>query len=315
MATIRAVIVDSQVPGRLALREVEEPSAAPSEAIVRVVALSLNRGEIRRARAAKDGWRPGWDFAGTVERAAADGSGPAAGARVVGLLNPGAWAELVAAPTTALAELPAAVSFAQAATLPVAGLTALRTLEKGGLLVGHSVLITGASGGVGQFACQIARHAGAHVVGSVRQAEHREAAQDAGAHQVVIGEDLEPARQFGPYHLILESVGGGSLAAALTILAPDGVCVSFGVSAAPQVTFDAAQFYLTGGATLYGFILFHENVRNPPSADLGRLATMVAEGWLRPRIDIEAPWTQIADIAQQLWDRRFPGKAVLHVSG
>jgi NADPH:quinone reductase len=90
------------------------------------------------------GFNPGWDLAGTIERAAADGTGPQASARVVGLLASGAWAELVAVPTNSLAELPEGVSFELAATLPVAGLTALYALEKGGGLVGRSVLVTGA---------------------------------------------------------------------------------------------------------------------------------------------------------------------------
>ena len=87
-------------------------------------------------------------------------------------MNPGAWAERVAVRTDALAALPDAVSFGQAATLPVAGLTALWALERGGLLLDKRVLVTGASGGVGHLACQLARQAGAQVVGAVRQESH-----------------------------------------------------------------------------------------------------------------------------------------------
>src|SRR5262245_6151613 len=125
MDHIRAVVVDPNTQGRLAIRQVAASSPLPSETLVRVFAISLNLGEVRRSLTADAGWRPGWDFTGVVERAAANGSGPPVGARVVGLLPGGAWAEQVAVPTHSVALLPDSVSFAQAATLPVAGLTAL----------------------------------------------------------------------------------------------------------------------------------------------------------------------------------------------
>src|SRR5690348_9654626 len=102
MSTNRAVVVDPEAPGRLVIRSVPEPAPQRGEAVVRVRAVSLNRGEVRRAGMAAAGWRPGWDLAGIVERAAADGSGPPVGARVVGLVLEGAWAERVAVPTHAL---------------------------------------------------------------------------------------------------------------------------------------------------------------------------------------------------------------------
>src|ERR671916_1179839 len=108
---MRAVLVDTKAPANLSLAEAKEPTPAPSEALVRVEAISLNRGEVRRAQTADAGFRPGWDLAGTVEQVATDGTGPRAGARVVGLLPAGAWAELVAVPTNSLAELPESVSF------------------------------------------------------------------------------------------------------------------------------------------------------------------------------------------------------------
>src|SRR5437764_3805439 len=132
MSVTRAVVVDPSVPERLVVRDISYPTALPSEALVRVKAISLNRGEVRTASSAEAGWRPGWDLAGIVEEGAADSSGPRAGSRGVGMLSSGSWAEL-----------PESVSFAQAATLPIAGLTALWMLERGGLLLDRLVLIVG----------------------------------------------------------------------------------------------------------------------------------------------------------------------------
>jgi len=78
MEQIRAVVVDPSVTSRLVIRPVPAPSPLPSEALVRVAAVSLNLGEVRRSMSAEAGWRPGWDLAGTVGKAAADGSGPCA---------------------------------------------------------------------------------------------------------------------------------------------------------------------------------------------------------------------------------------------
>jgi NADPH:quinone reductase-like Zn-dependent oxidoreductase len=205
------------------------------------------------------------------------------------------------------------VSFAQAATLPVAGLTALYTLEKGSGLLGKKVLITGASGGVGLFACRLARMAGAHVVGLIRQADREQLVREAGAHEVVSGNDTSAAHEHGPYNLVLESVGGEVLASTLGMLATGGTCVSFGVSAGAESAFDVRSFYLTGGAILYGFILFYEVLALPASEGLARLLRLVSEGTLQPHIELEAPWEEIGDVAARLVERDYGGKAVLHV--
>jgi NADPH:quinone reductase-like Zn-dependent oxidoreductase len=232
----------------------------------------------------------------------------------VGLLRTGAWAEQVAVPTNALAELPPAVSFAQAATLPVAGLTALYALQKGGNLLNRTVLITGATGGVGDFAIQLAHLSGARVVAHVRRTEQVAEVKQVGADDAIVGDDLSVAPQAGPYDLIIDSVGAKTLAAALSQLAKGGVCVSLGASAGADVTFDVRTFFPVGRTTLYGFILFEEFGQESAAVGLARLAALVATGALQPRISLEAPWTHIADVAQQLLQRRYPGKAVLHVS-
>jgi NADPH:quinone reductase-like Zn-dependent oxidoreductase len=304
----RAVVVDPDAPGRLVIRPVPDPVPDRGEAIVRVRALSLNRGEVRRAGMAAAGWRPGWDLAGTVETAAADGSGPKAGARVVGLLGEGAWAERVAVPSHALAALPDKVTFSQAATFPVAGLTALYALARGGLLLGRRVLVTGATGGVGDFAVQLARLAGAHVTASARRADQAAALRQLGAHEVTVGDDIPATPK---YDLVVESVGGRTLGTALSALERGGTCVILGVSASSEVTFDARNFFAAGRTTLYGFYLFSELGAQPAGGGLAKLADLVAAGQLAPTISLERPWAEVGQVAQDLIARRFPGKAVL----
>jgi NADPH:quinone reductase len=306
----RAVVVDPGAPGRLTIASVPDPMPDRCEATVRVRAISLNRGEVRRAGMAAAGWRPGWDLAGDVERAAADGSGPQAGARVVGMLSEAAWAERVVVPTHALAELPDKVSFAQAATLPVAGLTALYGLERGGPLLDRRVLVTGATGGVGDFAVQLARLAGAHVTATARRAEQVSAVKALGAHEVTVGDEIAASPK---YDLILDGVGGRTLATALAALERGGTCVTFGVSATSEVTFDARSFFVAGRTKLYGFYLFTELGEQPASVGLRRLAGLVAAGRLTPHISVDRPWKEIGQVAHDLMARRYPGKAVLTI--
>lgn len=314
MSGNQAIVVDQSVTGKLAIRAVPLPAPLPSEAVVQVAALSLNRGETRRAMQSADGWRPGWDLAGVVTQAAADGSGPQQGARVVGLLPSGAWAAHVAVPTHSLAVLPENVTFAQAATLPVAGLTALHALAQRGGLLQRRVLITGATGGVGDFAIQLAHRAGAQVIAAVRRPEQANLVKTLGADEVVIGDSVSAFERCAPYDLVLESVGGQTLAAAMAVLAKDGVCVTLGVSGAAEATFDVRRFFMTGRTRLYGFILFSELEAEPAALGLARLAACVSTGQIQPTISVEAPWQQIASVAQQLLERSFPGKAVLHVA-
>lgn len=112
MSSIHAIVVDPEIPERFLLKEVEAPQPGPSEALVQVEAISLNRGEVMRAMTAEAGWRPGWDLAGTIIKQAANGTGPQVGSRVVGMSLPaGAWAEQVAVPTNLLARIPDSVTF------------------------------------------------------------------------------------------------------------------------------------------------------------------------------------------------------------
>ena len=147
----------------VARREVEEPRPAAHEALVEVHAFSLNRGELALLERRPAGWRPGQDVAGIIAAQAADGSGPPAGTRIVGLVEGSGFAERVAVRTIRMATLPAAAKFEDAAALPIPGLTALRALRRGGLLLDTPVMITGATGIVGALAVRHAADAGARV--------------------------------------------------------------------------------------------------------------------------------------------------------
>lgn len=112
---------------------------------------------------------------------------------------------------------------------------------------------------------------------------------------------------------MVESVGGRTLGNVMAMRASGGTCVVFGASSGPEATFHVGRFFGTGAVTLYGLVLFNELRREPASIGLARLLRLVSGGRLRPHIDVEAPWTEIAEIAGRLVDRRYPGKAVLHV--
>ena len=297
-------------PGGIELRGVGEPTLGLGDAVVEVRASSLNRGECSALRTAEDGWRPGWDVSGVIAGAAPDGSSPPNGTRVVGWANGGGWAERVAVRSDHLAPIPKEMGFDVAATLPVAGLTAVGTLELGGLLAGKRVAITGAAGGVGRFAVQLAHAAGAHVTAVVGSPERGLGLPELGTDEVVIGLDPEGAA----FDLLLESVGGASLAAALDRVSDRGIVVSFGNSSNEPTTFDARSFYRRGGPSLRGFFVTHELLEGRiGTAELARLVELASTGRLRTEIDLLVSWTEAASAVDTLLERRVRGKAVLVV--
>ncbi|MGE0227714.1 MAG: hypothetical protein AB7I38_06870 [Dehalococcoidia bacterium] len=141
---MRAVLVDSNAAGGLRIGEAAEPAPAPNQALVEVRHLSLNFGDLNGARTRPDRFIPGWDASGIVLRAAEVEGSPPAGARVVTtMLSQGGWAERRAVDFDELAVVPDDIDLGEAATLPVAGVTALRALRRSGALLGRRVLVTG----------------------------------------------------------------------------------------------------------------------------------------------------------------------------
>jgi NADPH:quinone reductase len=237
--------------------------------------------------------------------------GPSAGTRVVALTDEFGWAEQVAVPGHRMAALPDSVSFAAAATLPVAGLTALRTLRHGAPLLGKRVLITGAAGGVGHLAVQLAARSGARVTAVVGRPERGAGLQELGAAEVVVG--VEQAQ--GRFGLILESAGGASLATALRLVEAEGAVVVYGNSSGEPTSLSFADFRDGQNARLQSFFYFTSGPEEQFAPDLTLLVSLIADRSLTPQTGPEHNWRDIAPVAEDLRERRIGGKAVFRVAG
>ena len=303
-----AIINTPGGPEPAAIREVAEPELRPNEALVAVHAFSLNRGELRLFQVRPEGWRPGQDIAGVVLQAAADGSGPSAGTRVVALTDQAGWAERAAVPSHRIAPLADNVSFGGAASLPVAGLTALRSLRHGAPLLGKRVLITGAAGGVGNLAVQLAVRSGARVTAIVGSSERGQVLNGLGAAEIVT--DIAQAQ--GRFGLILESAGGASLTAAIRRIEARGTIVVYGNSSGEPTALNFRDFAEHQNARIQAFHYFTSEPEERFGADLALLASLLADGSLKPRI-VEHSWRELSRIGPLLRDRQIPGKAIFNI--
>jgi NADPH:quinone reductase-like Zn-dependent oxidoreductase len=275
---------------------------------VEVRAYAANHDELNLIARRPDGWRPGQDVAGVVVRAAADGNGPAVGTRVACYLDWEGWAERVPVPTHCLAVLDDRVSFEQAATLPVAGLTALRALRVGGAVLGRNVLVTGATGGVGQFAVQLAVAAGAVVTAQVSSVARESEARALGAARVATSLEDDT---LGPFHLVMDGIGGSLTAQAVRRIAPGGHLAWYGNIGGPA-ELRLGDFYSQAwNAHIVGFI--SPVPEETKGEDLTILSTLVADGRLIPRIGLVLDWKQTPDALDALSRRELRGKAVLTV--
>jgi len=246
------------VDGDLRWLEHPDPQPGPAEVLVSVAAAGINAADLLQRRGlypAPAGWPadiPGMEFAGQVVDPGSGTGRFSAGDRVMGIAGGGGQAELIVVPEATLLPVPDGVPWDQAGGFPEAFCTAHDALfTQARLRAGERVLISGAAGGVGTAAVQLARAAGAHVVASVRSVAGHAAVTGLGADEVI-----EPDRVsgYGPYDVSLELVGAPGVAAVLPALAVGGRIVVIGVGAGATVELNLLALMgsraTIGGSTL-----------------------------------------------------------------
>lgn len=309
MSQMRSVLTHPET--RVTMGERAIPTPVNGQITMDVKAFSLNRGELNFAANKEAGTPIGWDVAGTVRDPGS--SSFAKGDRVVAMVAArSGWAEVAIVPSTAAARLPDSVSFEQAAALPVAAGTALACLDASHTpVLGERVLVTGATGGVGSFAVQLARIAGAHVTAQVRKPEQVQGVKALGAHEVVVTSDGAALKDHAPFRLAIDGVGGALFQAVIASVDPDGTAVNYGVTAGASIDLPLGMMLGKGRAHVRGLNLYAVSDVTPPAQWLSRLVRLVELGSLEPAIERRASWDEVQTVAAELMDRKFTGKAVL----
>jgi NADPH:quinone reductase-like Zn-dependent oxidoreductase len=282
MRFMRAVLIhETGGPEVLALEEVDRPEPGDGEVLIEVRAASVNPIDWKRRRGLRPTPLPallGNDVSGTVELSRAPGF--VEGDEVLGIAGSGAYAEFASAKADAIAIKPAGISHEQAAAIPVSGMTAWQALfDSGGLERGQTALIAGAAGGVGHFAVQFAKHAGARVIGT-GSSRNRDFVLGLGADEYVDYTQHDVAETVSDIDVVFDTVGGPTTEPLLATLRPGGVLVT--IAAAPPE--EAAREHGVRAELL---------AMSTISEQLVEIADLVASGAVRVEIAATFPLSEV----------------------
>jgi NADPH:quinone reductase-like Zn-dependent oxidoreductase len=289
-------------PEVLQLQNVPKPTPDSNELLVRVHAATVTQGDaglrslsavmwipMRLFIGVKNTKIPGTEFAGEIESVGGGVTAFQVGDQIFGTttgLGAGAYAEYLCVPEDGVvAPKPGNVTYEEAAALPVGGYTALYFLRKGNIRSGQRVLIYGASGSVGTYAVQLAKHLGATVTG-VCSTRNLDMVRSLGADEVIDYTKQDFSEMGNQYDIVFDAVGKASVASCKGSLAPGGAYVS-----------------VTKG------------LAKESAADLAYLAELVEAGELRPVIDRRYPLEQIAEAHAYVETGRKRGNVIIAVTG
>lgn len=306
MAPMKAAIYSKTSSGKvLEIKEVEKPAPKKNQVLIKVCAASVNPLDWRMKSQ-----HPGVDVAGEVEAAGEAVTRFKPGDAVFGI-GRGAFAEYVCAPESALVLKPDSITFEHAASIPVAGLTALQGLrDKGRLQSGQKVVINGAAGGIGTFAVQIAKSMGAEVTG-VCSTRNLEMVHSLGADLVIDYTREDFTNETKRYDVLLDNVGNRALSALRRVLTPHGRCVLAGApKTLPAVFGRVVKAYAWSPFLRQKFIFF---IARPKPDDLQSLCDLIQAGKLVPAIDKVYPLSEAADAIAYVETGHARAKVVVRV--
>lgn len=309
----------------LKFEEVEKPVPGDDEVLIRVRAASVNAPDyhLMKGRPAfarlflglrKPKVKPGSDVAGEVEAVGRNVTEFRAGDEVFGSCK-GAFAEYACASASVLAIKPAGLSFEQAAAVPMSGYTALQGLRDiGRVRPGQKVLITGAAGGVGTFAVQIAKVLGAEVT-AVCSPKNVEMLRSIGADHVVDSTRDDFTKGGERYDVIFDLVANRSLVALRRALKPEGICVGAGIRgmrlSVIRILARFARAFVLSRLGSRKFVNFIARLNKP---DLNLLCQFLQSGRLKPVIDHSYTLGEVPQAVRYLEEGHARGKVVITVA-
>jgi len=318
---MRAIVMRSiGGPEVLQLDEVPEPEPGPGEVLVKIEAIGVNFADTERRRAVYAApplpWIPGREAAGTVVAVGPEVDAALVGARVAYFapLASGSYAELATVPASALFRFDSELPFEVMAALPLQGLTAHGVWSFAAMRPGQTALVLAAAGGVGLILVQLARRAGARVLGAVSTPSKRDAVAALGARVIAGYEDLaEAARSFTAgrgVDVVFDSIGRATQAASLAALAPHGQLVCYGDASGMPEPIDVDSLY---GRSLRVGAFGLDIDRDAEAAELARreLVTALGRGELRMLISRRFPLAEAAAAHVEIEGRRSVGKIIL----
>lgn len=311
-------------PDVVQIVDLEKPVPKADEVLIKVRAASVNPADwrllngvphifrilfrLREPTPAEPG-RLGHDVAGEVEAVGRDVTQFKPSDRVFGVCS-GALAEYACAPETKLVKKPEKLTFEQAASVPVAGLTALQGLrDKGKIHPGKKVLINGAAGGLGTFAVQIARSFGAEVTG-VTSTGNVDMVRSLGAGRIIDYTHEDLSKNGLCYDLILDNVGNHSLAGLRRVLNPGGICV---IAGAPKNFSRFALTHMLAAPVLSRFVSqkFVFFMAKMNKEDLSAVCELMIAGKVTPVIDRRYKLNEAAEALRYLEQGHARGKVIV----